>query len=824
LPDASNPVITVNKLKYILLACLAAGFFLPTDLDAATSSNTLVRFQLRYGLKLFGNVDVELFDHDKPATVSNFLNYVRSEAFNHTFMDNVIPGRVIKGGQYRVENPYANAFLEKVESIPEDPAITNEFNVTRVIPNTFGTIAMALDYADFTNSIPTNIVTYVTNGMEVVTNILATNYTVVVNHTVLDSGTTTWFFNTGDNSAGSGADFDSQGFVVFGRVVGGSKYLTYFNTISEDDGVLNMNGENFLFSTCDFPIDEDTNELAFVSLPVAFFAITQGFLCPYYSDLFNVSVSVLKSTTDGNDTASPKLKISYPLKSTVLTNDHLIARGTASDAVQLDSVLVYLNANEAVTATVVSNTWSAPLVDLPAGTNTISVEATDAAGNRVIATTSFFFKVELPFTLLEPNGTGTGRTFGLTNQQMLIIDKTYSVTAKADPGNFFLGWQNSNNIVSQNERLLFIMRTNTTVNAKFDTNFFPLVKGLYNGLFVNSTEVDPAGSGYFTMNLTDSGSYSAKLLLNGKTLPFSGGFSSSMSNGFPFFSPVGMPGLTILRMGFDIISLEDHLVGSLTNFYARQSPTNTSVIITNTWSANLLADRVQKYTGTNRAPNAGKYTMIFPADTNSAADPAYPSGDGYGTVTVSPAGGVAFSGALADGTKVTQKTYVSKDGHWPLYLTPLKTNAALISWIHFTNEPASDFSGLFNWFKYRHATTYYSNGFAAEATLVGSRFTTPNTTNQMLFLTNGILGFTNGNLAADFANNVLLDPKGKVTSTNANKLSATLTSGNGLMTGSVTPPGATKAIPFKGVVLQKQTNAAGFFLGTNESGRVYLGP
>ena len=141
--DLSNPVITVNKLKYILMACLAAGFFLPTDLDAATSSNTLVRFQLRYGLKLFGNVDVELFDYDKPVTVSNFLSYVRSEAFNHTFMDNVLPGRVVKGGEFRVENPYANSFLEKVEIIPEDPAITNEFNVTRVIPNTFGTIAMA---------------------------------------------------------------------------------------------------------------------------------------------------------------------------------------------------------------------------------------------------------------------------------------------------------------------------------------------------------------------------------------------------------------------------------------------------------------------------------------------------------------------------------------------------------------------------------------------------------------------------------------------------------------------------------------------------------
>jgi hypothetical protein len=40
----------------------------------------------------------------------------------------------------------------------------------------------------------------------------------------------------------------------------------------------------------------------------------------------------------------------------------------------------------------------------------------------------------------------------------------------------------------------------------------------------------------------------------------------------------------------------------------------------------------------------------------------------------------------------------------------------------------------------------------------------------------------------------------------------------------VTAPGTTRSVPFKGVLLQNQTNGSGYFLGTNQSGRVFFGP
>jgi len=105
--------------------------------------------------------------------------------------------------------------------------------------------------------------------------------------------------------------------------------------------------------------------------------------------------------------------------------------------------------------------------------------------------------------------------------------------------------------------------------------------------------------------------------------------------------------------------------------------------------------------------------------------------------------------------------------------------------------------------------------------IVGSRFTTPTGTNRLLEMTTAVAGFTNGNLVINFPNNVSLDPFGKVTNLDANKLNLRISRSSGLMTGSVTPPFG-EAVSFNGAVLQKQTNGFGFFLGTSASGRVSL--
>lgn len=797
----------MHKFKLLLLACIAPAILCATNTFAATTGNTIVRFQIRHGQVIWGNVDVELFDSTKPITVSNFLYYVRSGAFDRSILHRVVPGFIVQGGQYAIQNPYVDSAANYLTRIPEGPSIPSEATNTPVIPNTFGTLAMALSTSG-SNSTPD-----------------------------VSSATTSWFFNTTDNTT------DLPEYTVFGKVKGGSKFLKYFNTIGEDNGLINMFSLNYLFSTCDLLTIDSETDVGLATLPVFYFY----FDCPYYSDLFNVQISIIKSTEDGADSVAPKIKITYPTPSTVITSDSITVTGTAIETVALDSVRVYIGSNPPVAATIAGTTWSAPLASVAAGTNTILVEATDGAGNRVTATSRFFFQVPWPITIPDPAGNGRGRTSGVTNGQQLDIGRLYKITATPDPGNVFMGWLSApDTYVSFDQDYTFSILTNLTTDfvlyAQFDTNQFPYVEGTYNGLFVNAITAERQSSGSITLTLNDKGAYSAKMLINGYTIPFTGAFNTRGTNSATFFDKPGFPGFTRVNMGIDLISPDNQIRGFVTNFttysisnlvatnlvFTNLTVTNivetnitVTTFVTNLWTADLVLDRMVFNAKTNSAPQAGIYTVIFPSDSSS---PSGPAGDGYGTVTLSTAGAIKFAGVLPDGTKVVQKATLSGDGHWPLYVPLYKTNGLLVSWINFSRQPTTDFSGLFNWFNQAHPSKYFAGGFTNEATALGSRFTKPDATNQLLYLTNATVGFTNGNLAADFANSVVIDPKGKVVNQDANTLTFGISSGNGLFTGSATPPAGGTPIKFKGAILQKGTNASGFFLGTNASGRVYLGP
>ena len=109
--------------------------------------------------------------------------------------------------------------------------------------------------------------------------------------------------------------------------------------------------------------------------------------------------------------------------------------------------------------------------------------------------------------------------------------------------------------------------------------------------------------------------------------------------------------------------------------------------------------------------------------------------------------------------------------------------------------------------------------------VVGSRFAKPATaTNRVVEIPVGTISFTGGNLAADFSNQVEIAPNSAVTSMSANKLTLTFNKSTGLMNGTVVRPGGGTALKYSGVVLQDQSiGGYGFFLGTNQSGRVVLG-
>jgi len=155
---------------------------------AAVSSGTAGTLT-RFGTP-FGDIAVELYDQDKPATVQNFLRYIQSGRYANEFSHRLIPGFVLQAGGFVVANRGATNW--STPAVATYAPVTNEFKTGKFYSNVFGTIAMAK------TSDP-------------------------------NSATSQFFFNLADNSASLDSTNNSGGFTVFGRVIGGTNILAMFN-------------------------------------------------------------------------------------------------------------------------------------------------------------------------------------------------------------------------------------------------------------------------------------------------------------------------------------------------------------------------------------------------------------------------------------------------------------------------------------------------------------------------------------------------------------------------------------------------------------------
>jgi hypothetical protein len=399
---------------------------------------------------------------------------------------------------------------------------------------------------------------------------------------------------------------------------------------------------------------------------------------------------------------------------------------------------------------------------------------------------------------------GAGRITGATNGQLLELTRPYTITARPDAGNLFGVWTGTQ--TSATAVLKFNMESNANFTAVFATNLFPYVKGVYNGLFHDTNEVAQQSSGFLTLTLGDTGGYSGKLLRNGRTVRLSGtfGVDGGETNAVAFSTTE----TNQLFMQVDLTGGSDQITGSITS---------------QLWTSQLIMDRAVFLAKTNPAPWAGSYTFLWDPDTNGVPGP---EGVSAGTLKVDAKGGVTLKASLADNTTLSLKSSISKNGEVPVYGSLYKGLGAVVSWLTFdTNQANTDVSGLVNWFKQAQpASKFYRTGFTNETMLVGSRFIAP-TTNRVLNLTNAVVGFTNGNLAADFANDVTLGADHKVINNSTNALTLKITKTTGLFTGTVTPPATRTARSYKGALLQKQNRGAGFLIGTNRTSQVtFQGP
>ncbi|MCX8089958.1 MAG: fibronectin type III domain-containing protein [Verrucomicrobiae bacterium] len=385
----------------------------------------------------------------------------------------------------------------------------------------------------------------------------------------------------------------------------------------------------------------------------------------------------------------------------------------------------------------------------------------------------------------------------------LALWKTYTVAAVPMAGYVFAGW--SGTVRSSEPRLNFVMQPGLFLEATFIPSPFAPLAGQYNGLFYETNGVRHDRAGFFTLTLTARGTYSGRLQLGGLRIPFSGMLPI---NGLAEQTLARSDGSPLnLKLQFGDKGNNDRVLGTVGD--GRE------------WVAMLSGDRVVFDSVTRPCPLTGNYTMALLGKSN---DRNLPAGHGAGTLRVSPAGRLTFSGMLADDTRMSQTAWLSPDGAWPLYASLYGGRGCALGWIIFESRTSDDLRGSIVWIKPSDAAArFYPAGFAAAFDAIGSVFVPPLTAaDSALGFTNGQVVFDGPCLASPAINPIALGPNDKVLPLGPNRLSMSISRGSGTFMGRVADPASGLSRIFRGVVLQKAARGLGYLQCDRETARVEL--
>ena len=167
---------------------------------------------------------------------------------------------------------------------------------------------------------------------------------------------------------------------------------------------------------------------------------------------------------------------------------------------------------------------------------------------------------------------------------------------------------------------------------------------------------------------------------------------------------------------------------------------------------------------------------------------------------------------------------------WPVYIPLYLKHGSLVGFVTFTNIVGiSDLGGTLTWFKPASpGSKLYPNGFTTQITLLGSAYSAPPLGTAALSVSNTVCNLLvtsgAGDLVSFMSNSVTLNTNNKVTLCVTNGFKLTITARTGLFSGSFVNPATSKPTTFKGALLQKQNDGAGFFTGTDQTGFVTVEP
>lgn len=330
--------------------------------------------------------------------------------------------------------------------------------------------------------------------------------------------------------------------------------------------------------------------------------------------------------------------------------------------------------------------------------------------------------------------------------------------------------------------------------------------GTYSGLVLQTNALSHASSGFISLALDNTGTFTARLTVGGVPSVFHGRFDVS-----------GNATNTVRRGKLNALRTILHL---------SENPGTNAIVGTvsdGVFTSELLADLAGAFNTRKKAcPWIGQYTFVLaPADRNDAS---VPQGYGYATLTVSKRGNGRLEGVLADGTKIKSTVPVSAFGTWEFYNFLYRRHGSCFGSISLSTNTAID--ATVNWFKPAVATDrFYPAGFTTALGATGSLYVSP-TAGGPSIATNAQVTLGGGNLASNIVKDIVIDAAGNVTVSPVgdDNLTLLVTPATGQFSGSFVDTGIPKTIGLNGLLLQINGSGAGYFLGTNQSGFVVIEP
>jgi len=501
------------------------------------------------------------------------------------------------------------------------------------------------------------------------------------------------------------------------------------------------------------------------------------------------------------DTTQPVLSVTEPTaRLMVVSNAQFTITGVASDNVGVSNVVIQIGEGASLLASG-TNQWSAT-VELVPGTNVLTMTAEDAAGNVSAVVTRTV--VYVAFSPLNLSVVGNGSVSGATNQQGLAVGRSYSLAAKPAKGQVFRGW--SGDVSGATDRISFMMRSNFAVTATFITNPFAGVEGTFVGCFYRTNEFALDSSGLLTVTLRSSGTFSGVVQQPQRRLSFAGRFDLD-----------GLATASIPRKGTNALLLTMNLQFEDGGWIA-------CVVSDGTWSTTNTVENAGFHSRLRPATNyAGRYTMLIPGAED--ADQA-PVGDGVATVNVALSGSTTIVGHLADGTPFARRGSLASSGRANLFEPLYRGRGVLIGTVNLRPIPdaGSDVSGDAYWLRMSGAKPpTYTNGFLLSSAIIGSAFASSAVTN--------LLGLSEAQMIFDLpagglmvTNRIAFGSGTRVTNQGPRAMKLTISPSSGLFSGRTDLSGDGPSTAFRGAMLQRQQMGSGYFLLSNQVGRVYLMP